>query len=117
MPGFDRGALRGLKRDVLGALRKAAPGAVDAATAVLARGVERRVPVGETHGLADGVRTRPARPTRGGASGSVDVASGHAAAVEFGTSEQAARPFLRPTFDEDSDAAAAAAAAVLKDAL
>jgi HK97 gp10 family phage protein len=91
----------------------AAPAAVRAGLAVLENGVKRRAPVGKTHELRESIH--PTEPETHGSvvSGSVVVDSDHAAAVEFGTSRQAAEPFVRPAADEDGEAAARAVARAL----
>lgn len=96
--------------------REAAPAAVNAGLEVLAAGVRARTPVRTGALLAAEVVTDPS-DRRGYVSGSVSVTSDHVAAVEFGTGRQAAEPFLRPAFEQDSPAAAEAVARTLGSSL
>lgn len=95
----------------------AAPAAVRAGLAVLADGVRRRAPVGETHELRDSVSSTDPHPIPGGVGGEVVVDSPHAAAVEFGTRHMPAEPFLRPAGDEDGPEALRAMQRALGDHL
>jgi HK97 gp10 family phage protein len=79
----------------------AAKEAVRAGLAVLEAGCKRRCPVGVTHELVDSIHTVAPKVTGKGVSGAVVVSSGHALAVEYGTSREAAQPFVRPTKDLD----------------
>lgn len=107
-------ALRAEFRRFLGRARAAAVAGVDDGLVTLADGLRRRVPRGETGELADSIEVRRARVVRGGnVAGAVTVGSDHALAVEYGTSDRAADPFVRPTKDADGPEALAAVRARL----
>jgi HK97 gp10 family phage protein len=105
---ISRSGIRTTLRQIERAVLRAAPPAVDAGLNVLRDAVEVRTPIGETGALRDGIAVERARATKGGAAGAVSVTADHVASVEFGDSDQPARPFLRPAADLDGDRAAAA---------
>lgn len=96
---------------------EAAPGAVRAGLGVLEAGAQRRTPVDTGALVSSEVETDPAGNRRGWVGGTVTAASGHAAAVEWGTSRQPAQPFLTPALEEDHGDAARAVADELRDQL
>lgn len=105
--------LRALARDLED---RAAPAAVTAGLDVLRSGVNRRTPRLTGALVSAEVETEP-KDRRNYVSGTVTVSSGHAAAVEFGTHDQAAEPYMRPAADEDGPAAADAVGLALGAAL
>lgn len=110
--GQARKALFRVERAIAGVL----PRSVDAGLGVLARGIETRAPIDEGS-LRRSVIVGPAKTARNWTGGAVIVVSDHAAAVEFGTSNMPAQPFVRPTADQDGPAAARTVLQTLKRSL
>lgn len=102
-----------LKKWLARSRASAGPAAVRAGLAVAEAAIRRRAPVGATHDLEHSIHSVGPVPTRNGVAGAVVVASDHAAAVEYGTHDQAAQPFVRPAVDEDGPRALDAMARVL----
>lgn len=102
-----------LRRDLLGLARslerEAGPAALKEALDVLESGVRSRTPR-RTGALVSAEAETAPRDRRGVVSGAVVVASDHAAAVEFGTGDTPAEPYMRPTAESDGPRALDAAA-------
>lgn len=92
----------------------AAVDGVASGLAVLRAGMIARAPRGETGDLAGSIDVIAPRAARNFVGGAVVVSSDHAVAVEFGTTHEAAQPFVRPTRDLDGARAIQAVASAIE---
>lgn len=103
-----RGALKDLEKKEV---RKITRQAVREGLRPVRDAVEARAPVGETGELKQNVKLRVAKgKKRGDIALEVRVGEGdfkgdqyYAAFIEYGTSKMDAKPFMRPTYDEQAD--------------
>lgn len=85
----------------------------DAGADVLLRGMRRRVPV-DTGELRDSLELALGSSESHEVTVAIRSDSDHAEPVEFGTRHQHAQPYMRPTIDEDGNAATQTLADVLR---